>query len=193
MSALANACRSPEHHIRVHEMAVIWFSGLRGAIALALAVEFPTATEVLGTLGEGNFCFQREHVVACTIIVVLVTVFVMGGLTKPVLTLCGVPMGPEATTLALRRPSRTTESRRRWKRALLWADQRMLRPVLVAEHEWYAHAPLQPDGSANAPELEMRDKRMGVGAGLGASPPAQSQDSPRPAVAQAPAAAQSAV
>jgi len=39
---LANRCRSKENQISMNEQCVIWFSGLRGAIALCLAVEFPT-------------------------------------------------------------------------------------------------------------------------------------------------------
>ena len=95
MAALANCCRTKSRRIRLHEQAVIWFSGLRGAIALALAVEFPTADHVRGTSGQGSFCNQREKVVACTIIVILVTVFLMGGLTKPMLNLCGISMNSE--------------------------------------------------------------------------------------------------
>jgi len=42
-----------------------------------LCTRFPTADNVRGTPGEGSFCYQREHVVACTIMVVLCTVFTM--------------------------------------------------------------------------------------------------------------------
>jgi len=132
LAALANLCRKREKRIRIHEQAVIWFSGLRGAIALALAVEFPTAIDVEGTPGVGNFCNQREHIVACTIVVVMCTVFVLGGFTRPVLSLCGIEMR------TAERPSSTspmrvqTPSTAWWKRALLAADRSVLRPVLVA-------------------------------------------------------------
>ena len=148
LAALANCCRSPEKRIRIHEQAVIWFSGLRGAIALALAVEFPTAASVPHNAPPGNFCYQREHVVACTIVVVMATVFVLGGLTKPVLTLCGVQMGlpPEdeaeeaegddgahAEPPAAREREATRDSRLWWKRAVVAFDHQVLRPVLVAK------------------------------------------------------------
>ena len=142
----------PSARSRLNEQAVIWFSGLRGAIALALAVEFPTAEEVVGTEGAGSFCHQREHVVACvlllepstafhrasppifhrlppslpadlprpsircTIVVVLATVFLMGGFTKPVLQLCGISMGNTKAKEPPRAPG--NESRRWWKRAV---------------------------------------------------------------------------
>ena len=139
LAAFANAFRSPEKRIRIHEQAVIWFSGLRGAIALALAVEFPTAADVQGMPGEGNFCYQREHVVACTIMVVMCTVFVLGGFTKPVLNLCGIEMGgghgagDEVTEAPEQRSPPT--SKQGWKRALINAHNKVLKPVLVAEYD----------------------------------------------------------
>ena len=136
MAALANVCRTKGRRVALNEQAVIWFSGLRGAIALALAVEFPTAAEVRGRPGEGNFCHQREHVVACTIVVVLCTCFLMGGFTKPVLNLCGIQMGAEASDRVRPAPEATREtSRRRWKRALYRFHANVLRPVLVADVE----------------------------------------------------------
>ena len=88
-----------------------------------------------GTAGAGNFCYQRDHVVACTIVVVLFTVFVMGGLTKPVLSLCGIEMGVERVQRQPGSPKPTQTSKRWWKRALLTAERRYLRPVLVAGYE----------------------------------------------------------
>mmetsp|Transcript_43409 Transcript_43409/g.114070 ORF Transcript_43409/g.114070 Transcript_43409/m.114070 type:complete len:223 (-) Transcript_43409:141-809(-) len=143
MAALANLCRSRSHEIKLNEQAVIWFSGLRGAIALALAVEFPTAELVRGTSGQGAFCHQREHVVACTIVVVLCTVFVMGGFTKPVLELCGIPMGMGRDIS--REPTRgrsaaDLSSKRWWKQAILNAERTYIRPVLIANYEQQAQA-----------------------------------------------------
>ena len=164
LAALANMARSRSHRIKMHEQAVIWFSGLRGAIALALAVEFPTAVEVHGTPGQGNFCYQREHVVACTIVVVMCTVFILGGFTKPMLNLCGVQMGvpegaegsePSAAELSpVQRVERqrverqTTRLSKHWvKRAVVTFDRGVLRPVLVADYQagksWAEQAPPQ--------------------------------------------------
>jgi len=58
---------------------VIWFGGLRGAIAVALA------TEVVGT---------NAHLVrACTMLIVVFTTFVFGGSTKCLLDALKVPLG----------------------------------------------------------------------------------------------------
>jgi NhaP-type Na+/H+ or K+/H+ antiporter len=169
----------------VNEQAVIWFSGLRGAIALALAVEFPTALQVHGTEGEGcatsvralaralglsvharrrcrvggrsNFCYQREHVVACTIVVVMCTVFFLGGFTKPVLNLCGIDMGMDKP--AAPSPERRNKSRRWLKRALVAADQSVLRPVLIADYELEAAAASTSAAAAKS-VVERREERL---------------------------------
>ena len=177
LALLANVGRSPARKIRVHEQAVIWFSGLRGAIALALAVEFPTALDVAGTPGAGNFCYQREHVVACTIVVVMVTVFLLGGFTKPVLKLCGIEMsggeghggGGEAPSTPVASPPAAAAAgaapgtrgaakvtSKHWiKRAVVAFDQRILRPVLVADYELAA-----PSGTASGDDAVANQERL---------------------------------
>lgn len=55
---------------------VMWFAGLRGAIAFALALIFPIA--------------HRPVVVTTTLAVVLVTTFVCGGLTEPLVSYLGM-------------------------------------------------------------------------------------------------------
>jgi len=57
LAFIANLFRSRSNQIKYNEQCVIWFSGLRGAIALALAVEFPTADEV-AIEHTGSFCYQ---------------------------------------------------------------------------------------------------------------------------------------
>ena len=126
VAMLVNHMRVPDKRIRVNEQCVMWFSGLRGAIALALAVEFPTADEV-GVESTGSFCYQRDHVVSCTIVVVLFTVFVMGGLTKPVLNLAGIEVGVTKAKESLKPLQRTT-----WKNRLWWMDANVIRPILVS-------------------------------------------------------------
>ncbi|KAL1523861.1 hypothetical protein AB1Y20_018780 [Prymnesium parvum] len=129
LTFIANLFRSKANKIQLNEQCVIWFSGLRGAIALALAVEFPTADEV-AVEHSGSFCYQRDHVVSCTIVVVLFTVFVMGGATKPVLKLAGIEMGLTKAKV----PLKPTHGRR-WKNKLRWLDTNVVRPVLVSQRE----------------------------------------------------------
>ncbi|XP_038070121.1 sodium/hydrogen exchanger 8-like [Patiria miniata] len=79
LSFLCNKFR--EHKITLKMQLVMWFSGLRGAIAYALSLH----------LMFGN---QTRHVlVTTTLVVVLFTVVVIGGLTMPVLKLIGPESG----------------------------------------------------------------------------------------------------
>ena len=141
MAAFVNLFRRRDNRIRLNEQCVMWFSGLRGAIALALAVEFPTADEV-GVESTGAFCYQRDHVVSCTIVVVLFTVFVMGGLTKPVLKLAGIEMGMQKVKVPLKPLHKNP-----WKNRLRWFDSHVVRPVLVRGCE-----PSLPTASAPSPD-----------------------------------------
>ncbi|XP_022094568.1 sodium/hydrogen exchanger 8-like [Acanthaster planci] len=79
LSFLCNKFR--EHKITMKMQLVMWFSGLRGAIAYALSLH----------LMFGN---RTRHVlVTTTLIVVLFTVVFIGGLTMPVLKLIGPESG----------------------------------------------------------------------------------------------------
>jgi hypothetical protein len=61
------------------EQVVIWYSGLRGAIAVALSLQVP---------GE-----MRDLLVATTMFIVLFTIFVLGGTTPSLLRRLRVPTG----------------------------------------------------------------------------------------------------
>lgn len=145
---IVNRLRQPENRISINEQCVMWFSGLRGAIALALAVEFPTADEV-GEAGAGSFCYQRDHVVSCTIVVVLFSVFVMGGLTKPVLNLAGVQM----KKFKEKKPMKLTH-KFKWKNTLRWMDSNVIRPILVCPIGPPTHSRV-PKMNENHPALAM--------------------------------------
>lgn len=62
-------------------MHVLWFSGLRGAVAYACARSFPDKF--------GN----RNEFIAATAVIVVITIVVMGGATSPFLQYMGVRMG----------------------------------------------------------------------------------------------------
>jgi len=64
---------------------MIWFSGLRGAIAFALALMVPTAA--------------HPEILTTTLIIVVFTVLVLGGLTVPVLKCLGIEMGKDEEEL----------------------------------------------------------------------------------------------
>ncbi|GMF43682.1 unnamed protein product [Phytophthora fragariaefolia] len=63
--------------ITLNQQHVIWYGGMRGAVAFALSKSFP---------GE-----KRHEIVATTLIVVLLSILVMGGGTVAVLDKCGIP------------------------------------------------------------------------------------------------------
>jgi sodium/hydrogen exchanger 8 len=76
--------RTPEKRldkvIPVNFMHVLWFAGLRGAVAYACARDFPDL--------YGN----NDEVVAATMVIVLVTVIIMGGFCEPLLHLLNIRM-----------------------------------------------------------------------------------------------------
>lgn len=61
-------------------MHVLWFAGLRGAVAYACARDFPDL--------YGN----NDEIVAATMVIVLVTIIIMGGFCEPLLQLLGIRM-----------------------------------------------------------------------------------------------------
>ena len=62
---------------------VMWHSGLRGAIAYALAIGFPS--------------HNRELIVSCTSVIILFTVFCLGGSSTSLLNYFQIQMGVEVT------------------------------------------------------------------------------------------------
>ncbi|KAF1335535.1 Sodium/hydrogen exchanger 3, partial [Globisporangium splendens] len=79
---LSNCSRSTPDKISVKYMTVIWFAGLRGSIAFALAKNWT----YLGIKGASH----RKLIESTTLMVVLFTTIVIGGLTGPFLSMLGV-------------------------------------------------------------------------------------------------------
>ncbi|RLN06382.1 hypothetical protein BBJ28_00009989 [Nothophytophthora sp. Chile5] len=75
---LSNCSRSPSDRIPIKYMSVIWFAGLRGSIAFALAKNW----SYIGIHGASH----RRLVESTTLMVVLFTTIVIGGLTGPLLS-----------------------------------------------------------------------------------------------------------
>lgn len=73
LSLLVNKFR--EHKITPQQQFIMWFSGLRGAIAFALALHLPFEEET------------KKVIVSTTLVVVLFTIIVFGGSTSPVIKL----------------------------------------------------------------------------------------------------------
>jgi sodium/hydrogen exchanger 8 len=71
LSFLSNLCRSESNHIPLKMQCVLWFAGLRGAIAFALAMNMPGP--------------HRESYATTTLFICMFTTVVCGGLTDRVL------------------------------------------------------------------------------------------------------------
>ena len=79
LSALLNACRPPASRLPLRMQLVMSFAGLRGAIAFALALTFPEPS--------------NRDVVSSTILTVLSSTLVLGGLTAPLVRAVNVSKG----------------------------------------------------------------------------------------------------
>lgn len=73
LSLLVNQCRSVK--ISFQNQVIMWFSGLRGAIAFALSLHLPFQKET------------RSVLITTTLVIVLVTIVILGGSTLPLLKL----------------------------------------------------------------------------------------------------------
>ncbi|RLN49069.1 hypothetical protein BBJ29_007821 [Phytophthora kernoviae] len=76
--SLCNCLRSPPNRIPVKYMSVIWFAGLRGSMAFALAKNW----SYVGLHGASH----RRLIESTTLVVILITTIVVGGLTGPFLS-----------------------------------------------------------------------------------------------------------
>ena len=74
--------RREGNKIKISEQIVMWHAGLRGAIAWALAIKFPSQ--------------NRDAIVAATTTVILFTTYVQGGTTRCLLKCLKIPMGKDA-------------------------------------------------------------------------------------------------
>jgi len=80
LSFLINLARRPERKINRRHQVFIWFAGLRGAIAFALALDVPKA------LGGATAIFTT------TLMIIFFTVLVEGGVTITLLQKLNIPM-----------------------------------------------------------------------------------------------------
>jgi sodium/hydrogen exchanger 8 len=72
--------RRSDKRIPVSFMHILWFAGLRGAVAYSCARDFP------------NQYGHRDEFTACTMVIVFVTIVIMGGCTESLLDHLKIPM-----------------------------------------------------------------------------------------------------
>jgi sodium/hydrogen exchanger 8 len=143
LSWLANLCRSGRHVISGRHQAVLWFAGLRGAIAFALSENMPGKHKDVYATGTLSIC--------------IFTTLVCGGFTERVLSIFGMkenrlPMSEESNDPNLklnrltytppverRRESQMDINRRRLREGIkgLWYrfDDQVLKPHFGGEAE----------------------------------------------------------
>jgi len=78
LSFLLNLIKK-KNKIKCNAQIMLWFAGLRGAIAFTLALDVPT--------------ISNKIIFSNTVIIVLFTVFIFGGLTIPILKCLRIKMG----------------------------------------------------------------------------------------------------
>ena len=71
MVAIVNAGRKPIHKMPMTQQVMMWFSGLRGALAFSLTLHIPSGAATL--------------IKTTTLVIVFFTVLVLGGATVPML------------------------------------------------------------------------------------------------------------
>lgn len=79
LAFVVNIFRSDNHKVPRNEQIMMWFSGLRGAIAVALSLNVPS--------------LNSKVILSNTLIIVFLTVIVFGGLTVPMLNYLQIPIG----------------------------------------------------------------------------------------------------
>jgi len=94
----------------------MWHAGLRGAIAYALAITFPS--------------HHRDVIISATSFVVLFTVFVLGGSTVPMLRFLDVRRGIEEDHAKRVSVVRTAKAESAWKRVWIRFASEKLVPWL---------------------------------------------------------------
>jgi NhaP-type Na+/H+ or K+/H+ antiporter len=140
LACCLNLCRKKP--IPLPYMCVMWMAGLRGAIAYATSLQFPTQ--------------HQEEMVSATSWVVIFTIVVLGSLTEPLLRVLGVPMGDhssgsaEARRAATLKLNKQSQRESMIKRFLASCDRKCLRPCLYAPEIIQHHASSSASASSSA-------------------------------------------
>jgi sodium/hydrogen exchanger 3 len=113
---VANRTRVYRERMTFGDMFVVWFSGLRGAMAFALAL--------------GQETVHGKALFTTTLIIVLVTVIVMGGSTVPLLEALGIRLDGSAA-LALSFEEQVAVDARIAQSWLTTIDRRYLKPFFT--------------------------------------------------------------
>ena len=119
LSFLLNWSSGDHDQVTLKEQLVMWHAGLRGAIAFSIALHFPDTNGL------------RDPVIDCTSMIILLSVFLLGGTTKPLLQAMDIPIGvtdTHETHLAVLKQATENSS---FKKAVQNFDRKVLRKLLV--------------------------------------------------------------
>lgn len=151
LSFAMNLKRKSHHKVTVNQQVMLWFGGLRGAMAFALSIAVPTAAP-----------FNSRVFLTTTLVLAIFTIFVFGGLTIPMLKWLKIPMkghgagGHEENTTDMGHPespdpeseTRTLEIASLQKSKLMNFDRTVLRPLFIRM------SALQAKAQANRPYVD---------------------------------------
>jgi len=143
-----------KNKLKSNQMHALWFSGLRGAIAYALAADFPK---------NPHHPEYAEYFKATTTVIVLMTVFLMGGGTITMLKSLEIQYGIDEDM------SEYNAGEKGVKKDLLSFDKRVLMPFLTNDKNYgnrnrgSGNSSLTDHDSAQ--EVEMQVQGSGAGGG----------------------------
>lgn len=161
-----NLKRKSHHKVTMAQQIMLWFGGLRGAMAFALSIAVPTSAP-----------FDSKVFLTTTLVLAIFSIFVFGGLTIPMLKWLKIPMkghgaAPETQEDELANehghPSspdpesetRTLEIASLQKSKLMNFDRNILRPLFIRV------SALQAKAHANRPHVDPhRDTEMSTFSG----------------------------
>lgn len=166
---IINLKRKSHHKVTIQQQTMLWFGGLRGAMAFALSIAVPTRPP-----------FQSQVFLTTTLTISIFTIFVFGGLTVPLLKFLRIPMkghgnaagGGDHTSQTAGHPgsadseseTRTLEIASLQKSKIMNFDRTVLRPLFIRMSSLQAKAAAQRAATDPSHETEMSTFRAGSAA-----------------------------
>jgi sodium/hydrogen exchanger 8 len=109
----------PDDKITPKEQAVMWHAGLRGAIAFSIALQFPDETGL------------RHTVIDVTSLVILLSVFGLGGTTSRMLEVCQIARNVQDNHENHEKAVKAAVDRSWLKAKMRYIDRQILQPIFV--------------------------------------------------------------
>ncbi|GMH96934.1 hypothetical protein TrST_g6260 [Triparma strigata] len=149
LSAVLNKA-DPKDQITKNEQVIMWHAGLRGAIAFSIALHFPDRCVLKDDDGEwlvpldssGGFVYEcdpakcengclRGAVIDTTSMIILLSVFMLGGTTKKMLDYMQIQTGVVDSHEEHKKAISEAVNDSKWKKSLRKLDRAMMQKLLV--------------------------------------------------------------